>query len=498
MQLFNRYVSTRSLTVFAGELLLIFGSVALAAVVQGTPDLAANLWKIGLVTLVCQLCLYYNDFYDLTLVHSNRELIVRLLQAAGAASIVLAALYFVLPELMIGNGIFVSALFVFLVAILGWRLVFNQVTRLAEARRSGCCLSAPATPRARSRGRFSTSTSSPTASSASSTTTRRGSASASSTRRSSARRPTSTGSSPSTTSTASSSACRTAAASCRSRSCCARRWPGIRVEDATTTYERVTGKILIDDLRPSWLIFSDGFRVSRRHAADEADDRSRRCRCVAGGADAAADGRSPRSLVLLEDGRPVLYRQERVGENGRTFTLAKFRSMRKDAEKGGTPIWAKDGDDRVTRVGRFIRKTRLDELPQLWNVLRGDMSFVGPRPERPFFVDQLSREIPVLPAAPRRQARADRLGAGEVPLRRLARGRDGEAALRPLLHQAPVGHLRSDDRLRHGQGRAVPQGGGVSPRGRQATGSSRQDDRPLRDDLPQRRDPLPRRSPRRC
>ena len=93
MQLFNRYVSTRSLTVFAGELLLIFGSVAVAALIQDTPDLPANLWKIALVTVVCQLCLYYNDFYDLTLVHSNRELIVRLLQAGGAASIVLAALY---------------------------------------------------------------------------------------------------------------------------------------------------------------------------------------------------------------------------------------------------------------------------------------------------------------------------------------------------------------------------------------------------------------------
>ena len=98
--------------------------------------------------------------------------------------------------------------------------------------------------------------------------------------------------------------------------------------------------------------------------------------------------------IWLESGRPVLYCQERVGENGRTFTLCKFRSMRLDAEKGGKPVWAKDGDDRVTRVGRVIRKTRLDELPQLWNVLRGDMSFVGPRPERPFFVEQLTARIP--------------------------------------------------------------------------------------------------------
>jgi lipopolysaccharide/colanic/teichoic acid biosynthesis glycosyltransferase len=100
------------------------------------------------------------------------------------------------------------------------------------------------------------------------------------------------------------------------------------------------------------------------------------------------------AAIALESGFPVLYRQERVGEHGRTFILRKFRSMGLDAEKEGTPIWAKSGDERVTRVGRFIRLTRLDELPQLWNVLRGDMSFVGPRPERPFFVAELSKAIP--------------------------------------------------------------------------------------------------------
>jgi exopolysaccharide biosynthesis polyprenyl glycosylphosphotransferase len=98
--------------------------------------------------------------------------------------------------------------------------------------------------------------------------------------------------------------------------------------------------------------------------------------------------------VYLESRGPVLYCQERLGENGRLFTVYKFRSMRVDAEKSGTPVWARTQDERVTRVGRIIRKTRLDELPQLWNVLRGDMSFVGPRPERPFFVEQLSKEIP--------------------------------------------------------------------------------------------------------
>jgi lipopolysaccharide/colanic/teichoic acid biosynthesis glycosyltransferase len=98
--------------------------------------------------------------------------------------------------------------------------------------------------------------------------------------------------------------------------------------------------------------------------------------------------------IALESPGPIFYCQERMGEHGKVFTLCKFRSMRTDAEHGGTPIWAKENDDRATRVGRFIRLTRLDELPQLWNVVRGDMSFVGPRPERPFFVEQLAAVIP--------------------------------------------------------------------------------------------------------
>jgi len=97
---------------------------------------------------------------------------------------------------------------------------------------------------------------------------------------------------------------------------------------------------------------------------------------------------------MIESAGPVLYRQQRVGLSGRPFVLLKFRSMCADAEKDGAPRWAQTGDARVTRVGRFIRRTRIDELPQLWNVLQGDMSFVGPRPERPAFVEDFCREIP--------------------------------------------------------------------------------------------------------
>jgi exopolysaccharide biosynthesis polyprenyl glycosylphosphotransferase len=99
------------------------------------------------------------------------------------------------------------------------------------------------------------------------------------------------------------------------------------------------------------------------------------------------------ACIWLESGSPIFYRQTRVGENGQYFEIAKFRSMRNDAEKDGVAQWASRDDDRSTRVGRVIRLTRLDELPQLFNVLRGEMSFVGPRPERPQFVDMLNREV---------------------------------------------------------------------------------------------------------
>ena len=127
MQLFNRYVSPRGLTVFGCEIMLIFGSVAIAARAHGVAaDVTADLWKIALVTGLCQVCFYYNDLYDLTVVHSSRELLIRLLQAAGAASILIALLYLLAPSLAIGNGIFVSSLVIFLVAIVAWRLLFNR------------------------------------------------------------------------------------------------------------------------------------------------------------------------------------------------------------------------------------------------------------------------------------------------------------------------------------------------------------------------------------
>jgi sugar transferase (PEP-CTERM system associated) len=161
---------------------------------------------------------------------------------------------------------------------------------------------------------------------------------------------------------------------------------GIRVQEGSSYYEQLTGKIMVEGLRKSWLIFSDGFVVSRGVLF------SKRLLDMAA-ASAGLILALPFMVLVaiavkLDSPGPVFFRQERVGRARRPFMVYKFRSMRTDAEKDG-PVWATQGDPRVTRVGRFIRTTRLDELPQLWNVLVGDMSLVGPRPERDLFVQQL-------------------------------------------------------------------------------------------------------------
>jgi sugar transferase (PEP-CTERM system associated) len=396
MQVFNRNVSVRGLTVFGFEVILISGSMALAANLHGSfntadppNDLVTTLWKIALVTALCQLCFYYNDLYDLNVVQSNRELVVRLLQATGAAAIVLAAACVAVPSLILDPGTFVTALGVFVVAVLTWRITFNHLAHDPHLEERVLILGTGHTARRiaqqigtqqdfayrlvgfvqdreddivvrqhdilggvndidrlvddRKVDRIVVGLSD-----------RRGHL--------------------------------PIAALLRAK------LSGVRVEDATTTYERLTGKILIDDLKPSWLIFSDGFRASRwTRIIKRMLDLSL---SLIGVIVAAPLMLLTAIAVRLDSAGPALYSQPRVGENGRIFNIYKFRSMRMDAEEGGMPLWASEADPRITRVGRFIRLTRLDELPQLWNVMSGDMSFVGPRPERPFFVEQLAREIP--------------------------------------------------------------------------------------------------------
>jgi sugar transferase (PEP-CTERM system associated) len=170
------------------------------------------------------------------------------------------------------------------------------------------------------------------------------------------------------------------------------RMKGIEVVELSTFFEREYRQVMLESLNPSWMVLGDGFRQGFFK-----NMKKRLFDLIV-------------SIVLLlvslpvlllaviciylEGGLPVLYRQQRVGRGGRAFTLYKLRTMRMDAESNETPQWAAANDDRTTRVGRFLRKTRIDELPQIFNVLKGEMSLIGPRPERPVFVNQLVKQVP--------------------------------------------------------------------------------------------------------
>ncbi len=173
------------------------------------------------------------------------------------------------------------------------------------------------------------------------------------------------------------------------------RMAGIRVEEREEMYERIAGKIAIESLRPSYLIFGTGFSKPPLTIACK-----RIIDIIASLAGLILS--APICLlgvlaIRLDSKGPIFFRQPRVGQEGATFNVLKFRTMRVDAEARSGPVWAQINDDRVTRVGRLLRLTRIDEIPQMINVLAGQMSFVGPRPERPFFVKELSREIPFYP-----------------------------------------------------------------------------------------------------
>jgi sugar transferase (PEP-CTERM system associated) len=167
---------------------------------------------------------------------------------------------------------------------------------------------------------------------------------------------------------------------------------GIDVLDLASYFERALGQIRLDSLKAGWLIFGDGFRQNLlRIFVKRVFDIIAAIILLLLASPVALVAAL---LIAIEDGFPIFYTQERVGLNGRLFKVVKFRSMRRDAESDGKPRWATSNDDRTTRVGRIIRKLRIDELPQLYSVLKGDMSLVGPRPERPYFVEKLTHDIP--------------------------------------------------------------------------------------------------------
>ncbi len=393
----GQYIPMKTVILAITESLLIGLSIAIAAWIRfGT--LTDTIWylsrpymaaQFALVVVICWLCLYYNDLYDLHVIARRAELVVRLMQALGAAVLILALLYYFVPDLSLGRGVSALATAITFVVLLSWRLVvdegkfFRPVHRvvIAGTGTSGVRLVREilALPelnlkvlgfldeRGQNIGKPLVNPGIVGGVAEIEDFVRREQVDwvvlAFSERR---------GIMP-------------------TAELLRLKLSGIKVEDAHSLFEKLKGGVMLERLSPSWLVLSEGFRK------DYLLMFTKRALDVLVSA-VALIVFSPVLIlcslaILLESGTPVLFRQERVGLHGRTFSILKFRSMRKNAEEGKA-VWAAADDERITRVGRILRNFRLDELPQLVNILRGDMSLVGPRPERPEFVRMLGEEIP--------------------------------------------------------------------------------------------------------
>ncbi|MEO8681490.1 MAG: TIGR03013 family XrtA/PEP-CTERM system glycosyltransferase [Vicinamibacterales bacterium] len=390
----------RSLVLVGGETSLLFAAVIGSSLLLVGPHawevLArdSGILRVALIVLVCQVCLHYGDLYDLRTISGTPDLAVRLVRCIGATSLILGVAYWVFPRWVIERGVFMLSALLAVGLVIGWRYAFEwSMLRLAPRERLLLVGTSPAAV-VLARELFE-------------------------------RRqelgvdivgfvdvdPSRVGApviNPGVIGTIADIPALTASLNVdrvvvslsdergkmpMGQLLDVRLRSGVLFDHLASVYEEYTGKIALENLRPSWLLFSAGFRRTRwlRFGKRAFDLAAAGCGLVLA---------SPLMLlaavvVKLESSTdPVLYHQERVGLNGLPFTIHKFRTMRSDAEAATGPVWSRANDTRVTRVGRFMRKTRLDELPQLWNVLRGDMSLIGPRPERPSFVEQLTAQIP--------------------------------------------------------------------------------------------------------
>jgi sugar transferase (PEP-CTERM system associated) len=392
-------VRVRTLSLILIEHLLIVLAVAAAVTIRFGFSRAlihlgeGVLWRASLIAAVLQVSLHYCDLYDLRTLADRRGLIVGLIQALGASSLVLAMVYYWLPTLVIGRGVFVIASIFVVALVAGWRIAFEWVAlRVGPAERllivgtsdASIVLARELFERRRELGVEIVGFVDPD--------------------------PTRVGLpliNPGITGTIADipritremRVDRVVVSLGDARG----KLPmdkllemklndGVRFDHLASVYEEYTGRIAVENLRPSWLIFSEGFRKSKWVAA--AKRMSDLLLATTGLVLAAPVLLVVAVAIRLTSPGAAFYSQKRVGREGQLFTIYKLRSMRADAEKGTGAVWSRAGDPRVTPIGRFLRRTRLDELPQLWNVLRGDMSFVGPRPERPEFVAALTREIP--------------------------------------------------------------------------------------------------------
>jgi sugar transferase (PEP-CTERM system associated) len=391
--LFMQRVTWRSWLLIGAETALIFGAVAGAARMRlpGSALSADHLVKALIIALLCQMCLYYAELYDFRVLRDRRELVVRLLQALGSASLILAAVYFWFPSLIIGRGVFVIATVLVISGAVGWRLAFEWFSgqvgpreRLLLVGVSAATVNLAKEIEARTDlgveivGFVKQDVANRAPWPADSVTVLG-----------------SLDDIPAIVQERHVDRVVVSLAEARGVLPMDRllemKLDGVQFDHLASLYEEYTGKIAIENLRPSWFIFSSGFRKSR---ALEGAKRALDVLLALSGLLLASPILAAAAIaVRMSSPGPALYHQRRVGRHGQVFVVHKFRSMRQDAERDTGAVWARAGDTRITTVGRFLRKTRIDELPQLWNVLIGDMSFVGPRPERPEFVQGLTKQI---------------------------------------------------------------------------------------------------------
>jgi sugar transferase (PEP-CTERM system associated) len=390
IRLFNVYYPTRTLVLLLCEALLVGGSFFLATAYVVGPDTYISLiYENGLskiigITILTLLLSYYFDLYEPQRISGNWEIYFRLLLVLSVLSFFLGALVYLFPEMDMGHHVLVSSVSVLVIALVTWRRAYEWLIRLPMFRERVYVLG-----------------SGPRASSIAETLRTRRDVGmevitgecegifngqvdrfAAELRAYRMARP---------------PVDRVVVAmedrrgSMPVRELLALRLRGVVIEDSSSIIERLTGKVPLDGLNPSSLIFTEGFNVRAPLQI------ARRLFSIA----VSFAGLSIclpffpfiALAVRLSSPGPIFFRQTRVGRGGRPFTVIKFRTMGQNAEDKGA-VWATKNDPRVTSLGRFMRKTRLDEIPQLWNVLRGDMAFVGPRPERPEFVQWLTNEIP--------------------------------------------------------------------------------------------------------
>ncbi len=397
LRLLKQYFPIRNIVFFVLEGCIIFGAVLLATVLLtfSTSYLFDILLvvRIGLITLICQTCLYYNELYDFDVSSSLAEISVRLLRALGVTSIALAIIYFLFPLAIIDQSIFLLSIFFLLIFIIGWRFLYIQILNKGMFNETiivlgsselavdifkaidstidcGYTVSAiiPDADDENNRAKFPDSV---------------------------------------VVHKDKKELCQIASEMGISKVVVALkekrgsfpmddllqcRTAGIEVIDGSSFYEMLTGKVLVTQINPSWLIFSDGFRKSKiKTFFKRLEDVvlsftmlvffSPILICVA-------------ILIKLDSKGPIFFSQDRVGLDKKEYIVHKFRSMVVDAEDKTGPVWARENDSRITRIAAFIRKFRIDEFPQLWDVLIGKMSMVGPRPERKHFTEELEKQIP--------------------------------------------------------------------------------------------------------